>query len=60
MSVLRNIIGMVRYDQRRKGALRVGDPAPDVLLAALDGTTTVRLDDLLDGRPVVLVFGSFT
>ena len=56
----RNIIGMIRYDQRQEGALRVGDRAPDVELLALDGTTTSRLSQHLGGRPVVLVFGSFT
>lgn len=56
----RNIIGMIRYDQRQKGTLQVGDPAPDVELLALDGKTTARLSQHLGGRPVVLVFGSFT
>jgi hypothetical protein len=56
----RNIIGMIRYDQRQDGALRVGDRAPEVLLLALDGKTTSRLSQQLGGRPVVLVFGSFT
>jgi hypothetical protein len=56
----RNIIGMIRYDQREEGSLRVGDRAPDVELLALDGTATTRLSRHLGGRPVVLVFGSFT
>jgi len=56
----RNIIGMIRYDQRQKGALRVGDRAPDVELLALDGKTTTRLAQLWGGRPCILVFGSFT
>jgi len=56
----RNIIGMLRYDQRREGDLRPGDPAPDVVLTALDGTTSVRLLDHHRARPLVLVFGSFT
>ena len=29
-----NVIGMLRYDQREEGTLRVGDRAPDVLLLA--------------------------
>ncbi len=56
----RNVIGMIRYDQRQQGALRVGDLAPDVELLALDGKTTSRLSQHLGGRPVVLIFGSFT
>jgi hypothetical protein len=56
----RNIIGMLRYDQREKGTLEVGNLAPDVELLALDGTTPVRLKDSVGGKPLVLVFGSFT
>ena len=56
----RNIIGMLRYDQRREGLLQPGDPAPDVVLTALDGATTTRLLEHHRARPLVLVFGSFT
>ena len=56
----RNLIGMLRYDQRQEGTLKVGDRAPDVGLIALDGTTPVKLSDQLGGRPTVLIFGSFT
>ncbi len=56
----RNIIGMLRYDQREEGKLKVGDAAPDVALVALDGTTPVRLRDSVGGKPLILVFGSFT
>lgn len=58
----RNVIGMLRYDTRREGALKVGDAAPDVeLLAATDGgSERVRLRERLKGRPLVLIFGSFT
>ena len=56
----RNLVGMLFYDQRREGALRVGDPAPDVRLAAVDGGPDVQLAGLVGGRPLVLVFGSFT
>src|SRR5262245_59556004 len=55
----RNIVGMLRYDIRSEGALKVGDRAPDVELVALDGAR-VRLKDRLGARPAVLVFGSFT
>jgi hypothetical protein len=56
----KNLIGMLRYDQREEGTLRVGDRAPDVELLATDGTTPVRLSDRLGNRPHVIVFGSFT
>ena len=56
----RNVIGMLRYDQRQEGKLKVGDAAPDVALLALDGVTPVRLKDSVGGKPLVLVFGSFT
>jgi len=56
----RNVIGMLRYDTRHEGALRVGDRAPDVDLVALDGSAPVRLLGAPRTRPLVLVFGSFT
>ena len=57
----RNVIGMLRYDQRQEGALKVGDAAPNVDLLALDGRTPVALKDSIGGgKPLVLVFGSFT
>ena len=55
----RNIIGMLRYDQREEGALRAGDKAPDVSLASLDGGQE-RLQRWIGRRPLVLIFGSFT
>ncbi len=54
------LIGMLRYDQREQGTLRVGDRAPDVRLIALDGSTSVQLSSELGGKPTVLIFGSFT
>ena len=45
----------------RAGSLAVGDPAPDFTLTTLDKTATVRLSSLTaQGKPVVLVFGSYT
>jgi hypothetical protein len=52
--------GMLRYDQRREGAYRAGDRAPDAMLLSLDGHTRVRLSERFGRVPVVLVFGSFT
>ncbi len=43
----------------RGGSLEPGDPAPDFSLATLNRQSRVRLSDLR-GRPVVLVFGSYT
>jgi hypothetical protein len=56
----RNIIGMIRYDQRKEGALKPGDAAPDVALVSLDGKTPVRVAEKIGGKPLVLVFGSYT
>jgi hypothetical protein len=56
----RNVIGMLRYDQRRKGDLKVGDRAPDGMLIALDGKGRQPLLDAPAAKPTVLVFGSFT
>jgi hypothetical protein len=44
----------------REGRLRVGDAAPDFTLKTLDGQSAVRLSEWRGGRPVVLVFGSYT
>ncbi|HUP62000.1 MAG TPA: hypothetical protein VNA69_16455 [Thermoanaerobaculia bacterium] len=56
----RNFIGMLRYDQRKEGHLKVGDRAPDAQLVALDGRQRVPLLGDRGGKPLVLVFGSFT
>ena len=56
----RNLIGMLRYDQREEGTLKVGDRAPEVALLALDGKTPVKLSERIGGKPAVLIFGSFT
>ena len=55
-----NVIGMLRYDQREEGKLRVGDPAPDVSLVSLDGKNHQQLRSFIGPKPVVLIFGSFT
>jgi hypothetical protein len=43
----------------RAGTLQPGDAAPDFALATADRTQKVRLSDQR-GRPVVLIFGSYT
>ena len=57
---LRNVWGMLRYDQRREGDYKVGDQAPDVVLGTLDGEGEVRLLEGIAQRPLVLIFGSYT
>jgi cytochrome oxidase Cu insertion factor (SCO1/SenC/PrrC family) len=52
---------MVRFalPYMHRGNLHVGDHAPDVTLVSLDGGS-FQLRDPLQGKPLVLVFGSFT
>lgn len=45
---------------RRPDRLAVGDPLPDLAAARLDDGRRVALGALADGRPLLLVFGSFT
>ncbi len=54
------IWGMLLWDTRKEGALKVGDRAPDVSLVALDGRTRVSLSERMGKRPLVLIFGSYT
>jgi len=56
----RNVIGMIRYDQRKEGSLKPRNRAPDVELVSLDGKTPFRLAERIGGKPLVLVFGSYT
>jgi hypothetical protein len=56
----RNVIGMLRYDQREEGRLKVGDPAPDLELLAVDGERRERISAHIGEKPLVLIFGSFT
>ncbi len=53
--------GFVRFGilQLERGDLAVGDPAPDCVLVGLDGNEASLLERV-DGKPLVLVFGSFT
>jgi hypothetical protein len=56
----RNVVGMIRYDQRREGDLKVGDRAPAAMLVGLDGKSQAPLFDGSSNKPTVLIFGSFT
>jgi len=53
---------MVRYalPYMHRGDLKVGDGVPDIQLVALDGQSRFPLRGQMKGRPLVLVFGSFT
>ena len=55
------VVGFLRYGltQARPGSLWRGDVAPDAPVHAIDGEPR-RLHDAFTGRPLVLVFGSFT
>jgi peroxiredoxin len=48
------------WTRARRGALEVGQPAPDFDLPTLDGTARVRLSAQRGVKPVVLIFGSYT
>jgi cytochrome oxidase Cu insertion factor (SCO1/SenC/PrrC family) len=47
------------WNQARVGTVQVGDAAPDFRLPTLDHKEQVELS-ALRGKPVVLVFGSYT
>lgn len=62
----KDAVEMVRFalPHMHAGRFKVGDPAPDARLVALDGSTRFhihdRIGDRASGRPLVLIFGSFT
>lgn len=58
----RDAYGMVRYafPHMHRGKLKVGDDAPDARLVALDGAERFHIRERTSGKPLVLVFGSFT
>jgi hypothetical protein len=58
----KDAIYMVRYalPHMHRGNLKVGDVAPDAKLFALNGTETFHVRERTSGKPLVLVFGSFT
>ena len=53
---------MVRYalPHMHRGNLKVGDPAPDARLVALNGSDHFQIRERVSRKPLVLVFGSFT
>jgi hypothetical protein len=48
------------WTHARAGRVKVGDPAPDFTLDKVDHSESVRLSALNQGRPVVILFGSYT
>ena len=58
----KDAIQMVRYalPHMHRGDLQVGDGVPNVQLVALDGQSRFAVRERTNGRPLVLVFGSFT
>jgi hypothetical protein len=48
------------WTRARAGHLQIGDVAPDFFLTKLDKTASIRLSELNQHQPVVLVFGSYT
>ena len=48
------------WTRARAGNLRIGDPAPDFDLPTQDKTAHVSLSSFQSGKPVALVFGSYT
>ena len=58
----KDAIQMVRYalPYMHRGDLQVGDGVPNVQLVALDGQSRFAVRERMNGKPLVLVFGSFT
>ena len=58
----RDAFYMVRYafPHMHRGNLKPGDGAPDAKLVALNGADTFHIRERNNGKPLVLVFGSFT
>ena len=54
--------GMVRYalPHMHRGKLKAGDTAPDASLLTLNGSDRFRIQDRIAGRPLMVVFGSYT
>jgi hypothetical protein len=48
------------WNRARAGTLHIGDSAPDFQLIKLDKTERVRLSELNQKQPVVMIFGSYT
>lgn len=53
------LVTSVAAQPRRDGHLQPGMPAPDFTLRTKDDTHDIRLSEL-QGKPTVLIFGSYT
>lgn len=60
MFQIRNIWGILRWDQRSRGEVREGQMAVDLELITPDGTQKESLLKQAGAKPLVLIFGSFT
>lgn len=56
----REVVVSTVVRHRRPDRLGVGDQLPALTAARLDDGSPVELRDLVRGRPLLLVFGSFT
>ena len=58
----KDVYGLVRYalPHMHSGNLKVGDDAPDARLVALDGSDHFHIRERTGGRPLVIIFGSYT
>ena len=58
----KDVYGMVRYalPHMHRGKLRSGDAAPDAAVLTLDGKDRFHIRDRMNGRPLMVVFGSYT
>lgn len=52
------VVSLLRY--RRPEALQAGDPLPTIMVRGAGDLEPVELADLVRGRPLLLVFGSYT
>ena len=52
------IASLARY--RAAEVLQAGDPLPDVTLRRAEDLESIAVAELVRGRPLLLVFGSFT
>ncbi len=54
--------GMVRYalPHMHRGKLRPGDNAPDASVLTLNGKDRFQIRDRIGGRPLMIIFGSYT
>lgn len=58
----KDVYGLVRYalPHMHRGNLKVGDDAPDARLVALDGANHFHIREKTGGKPLVIIFGSYT